>query len=90
MPTVREYSEDGNWLKRCKTSSSQRKIKKDKRELEIMELAEKIKINNLNFKGKQAEGMPLTDKIKHLSKMISCNFNHYAQVNTPSFFNLFY
>ena len=69
MPTVREYTEE-EVLKRCKTTTSQRRFKKGRRDHEIMKLAEKIKINTSNFQGKQAEGIGFTDKIKNLSKMI--------------------
>jgi len=78
MPTVREYAHEDN-LKRWKTSNSHRKFSKGQRDLQILELAERIKTNNLNFKGKQTENMPLPDKIRHLSKMIDCNFNHYSK-----------
>ncbi|CAI2372572.1 unnamed protein product [Moneuplotes crassus] len=69
MPTVREYSE-GDTLRRSMTVSSQRKLKSTKRDHEILKLAQKIRINTLNFCGKQAEGIAFTDKIKKISKMM--------------------
>ena len=69
MPTVREYSE-GEGLQRCKTASSHSRFNRTKRDQEILQLAEKIRINTINFKGKQVEGMGFTDKIKKLSKMM--------------------
>ncbi|CAI2372674.1 unnamed protein product [Moneuplotes crassus] len=69
MPTVREYSE-GDTLRRSMTISSQTKHKNTKRDKEILQLSQKIRINTLNFCGKQGEGTLLQNKIQKISKLM--------------------